>query len=632
MLVRDSITMIRCGCAANESGPSFFSPAGKECNPVYTDSFLEQHGAKKYSTVVMTPTGFLTAEAWREIVPRHIKGIWHVVVQACAKLGVDEQTARQLHIAQFFDGFKVHTEEFLQLITFAESNFLCAVENRDSSEMNQAFDKWVAKAGKKRARDAIDLLRRSNIQPVIDQWTLVMVGLAMLRDCDASNVWESSFIAVNMHPHHRIGVEDWLDKIRGFITSGQKFDDEVIDLSAMLPKAWLETPLRQRQSWLKTIEDRNAEFDVELLGSLRKQGMTLQICSNIFRIFHAEKEIAAGRGVTTFKSKPATNTTAPSRGNMIYHLHKLPKSYNATPLERFQHAITVRNRALGPDKATTVSPHLDLEITPMNKKLLRLRPEDVNMYQVLQQSTCKSSMRRKVAKRTLAALGGASGMCGILNGPEQLIRLKANLQFARSIEDVRSREKKMKQQAAAKKKQKKKDAEEKRKVRQAAQLQKKKLTYERALDKLGLQSDGTVYRRHVKELTGPQLKAVAFFQVGETLTGNVGDMRRAMQTLLPVDPHHEPYDDDGEPKYPTQDELFDDEEESSSEETTASDIIEFEHLFLGDIVEVYWEGENQWYEGAITDVDAVERQFEVLYKSDSSKFWHNAKDYPVRAS
>ena len=78
--------------------------------------------------------------------------------------------------------------------------------------------------------------------------------------------------------------------------------------------------------------------------------------------------------------------------------------------------------------------------------------------------------------------------------------------------------------------------------------------------------------------------------------------------------------------------MFDDEEESSSEETTASDVIEFEHLFLGDIVEVYWEGENKWYEGAITDVDAVERQFEVLYKSDSTKFWHNAKDYPVRAS
>ena len=112
--------------------------------------------------------------------------------------GIDKKTADELYVGQFFDGFGVHTKEFLQLILFAESNVLCAVENRDSSEFCQAFDKFVALAGKKRARNAIDLLRRSNISPIIDQWDLVNVGLAMFRDCDNSNVWEASFIAVNM--------------------------------------------------------------------------------------------------------------------------------------------------------------------------------------------------------------------------------------------------------------------------------------------------------------------------------------------------------------------------------------------------------------------------------------------------
>ena len=91
-----------------------------------------------------------------------------------------------------------------------------------------------------------------------------------------------------------------------------------------------------------------------------------------------------------------------------------------TPFEKLEHAITVRNRTLGPAAATTVSPYLDVEVTPMNQALLELKPEDVNMYNVLQQSTCKSGSRRKIAKRTLTALGGASGMCRILNGPEQL--------------------------------------------------------------------------------------------------------------------------------------------------------------------------------------------------------------------
>ena len=102
-----------------------------------------------------------------------------------------------------------------------------------------------------------------------------------------------------------------------------------------------------------------------------------------------------------------------------------------------------------------------------------------------------------------------------------------------------------------------------------------------------------------------------------------------MMTLLPEDPA------DKIPPCPTQDEVFTsctEPESDSSDETTASDHIEFENLYIGDIVEVYWSGENQWYEGHITDVDAVDRQFEVFYKSDSQKLWHKPEDYPVRTA
>ena len=160
-------------------------------------------------------------------------------------------------------------------------------------------------------------------------------------------------------------------------------------------------------------------------------------------------------------------------------------------------------------------------------------------------------------------------------------------------------------------------------------MQKIKAAYDGALARLGLQPDATVYRRHINDLTGPQLKAVAHFQVGETLTGTVADMRRDMQTLLPIDIT-------AAPEYPTQDEVYTDPgsctSDSCSEETTASDLIDFENLYIGDIVEVYWKGENTWFEGSITDVDAVDRQFEVFYKSDSQKLWHKPEDYPVRTA
>ena len=160
-----------------------------------------------------------------------------------------------------------------------------------------------------------------------------------------------------------------------------------------------------------------------------------------------------------------------------------------------------------------------------------------------------------------------------------------------------------------------------------------------AMEKLGLQRGDPLYRRHMQDLTGPQLKAIAYFQCDKILTGKVADIREELETLIPVDPDHnsdtDDLPDDGVPEYPTQDEVYEDPDDlsSSSEETTATtEIIDFEHLYIGDIVEVYWKGDDKWYEGVITDVDAVDKQFEVLYRSDSKKLWHNDTDYPVRST
>ena len=69
----------------------------------------------------------------------------------------------------------------------------------------------------------------------------------MFRDYDASRVWETSFIAVNLHPNHRLSWSDYKDKIQGFIVAAEKFETEVIDLTTLLPQSWLQLPLQQRQ-------------------------------------------------------------------------------------------------------------------------------------------------------------------------------------------------------------------------------------------------------------------------------------------------------------------------------------------------------------------------------------------------
>ena len=212
--------------------------------------------------------------------------------------------------------------------------------------------------------------------------------------------------------------------------------------------------------------------------------------------------------------KPKTPTKPKkNRSSMIMHLFKVHDS-NMTPIEKFNHAVTVRNRSLGPKKALQLSPYLDVEVSDDNRCFLALTPDEVNIHRVLQQSTCRHGVRRKVVKRALTAIGGVSGMCGILNGGEQLKEIKAGLEFAKSYEEIRHAEQQRKKTVADEKKKKKVEKERKRAEQLAKTRAKMKQAYELCLDKLSVQ---TVYQSHVPKLNIAQLKVkyiiVVYFRV-----------------------------------------------------------------------------------------------------------------------
>lgn len=581
--------------------------SGKEKNPVYTDQFLVENGAAEYSTIVMTPTGFLTDDSWRFIVPLLIKGIRKVVRDVAWTFGIDSKTADKLLVGLTFDGFKTHVKNLEELINMADSNIMALVEGRDSSEINQAFDKFVARAGKKRASITLDQLRRSHISPVIDQWMLVLVVLAMLRDCRDSQVWENSFVAVNMHPHHRVPFDDWLLKIAPFVQAAEKFENEVVDDFAMLPTEWRTKPLSLRKKWIQIIDDDGATWDVDLIDKLRKAGMTLSLIAKIYKIYQTEKRIAIKTSApSTTPTTPEVATpppSTPSKSSMRYHLFNANIA-GMSPMQKFQHAIQVRNRSLGPVKGITVSPHLDVAMTEDNKRFLSLSPDDLNMHRVLQESTCRHGRRRKVARRTLNALGGVSGMAGFLNDPTQIKEIKQNLKFAMSLEAIKSAEKECKRVKAKKLRDK---------------------HYNSARKKVELGPAGTFYKHHAKKLTIPQMKAVALVEFNAVLVGKAAPVREALVELLPAD-----NDDDlvdlpeidevpQVPQYATQDELF------------YVDVA-LEDMEVGENVEVYWKGDNIWYEGKIVAVDLAQKQFEVYYFLDEKNWLHNTEDYKVRVS
>lgn len=126
---RKSITVIRCGSAAGNSGPSFFLLTGKKVRPAYTPSRLEAYGAKPNSKVVMTPNAFLNDDAWSEIVTYLIKGLRSMPV-------VKDYPDAWIFLS--LDGYKSHTKQDTDCIAkFYAAKILVAVENRDSSHINQ---------------------------------------------------------------------------------------------------------------------------------------------------------------------------------------------------------------------------------------------------------------------------------------------------------------------------------------------------------------------------------------------------------------------------------------------------------------------------------------------------------------
>ena len=110
----------------------------------------------------MTPTGFMTEEAWVEMTPRQIHGIKSLPYI---------QANPQWKCAELLDGFGAHFRNAEAMQMKADAGIICVKEEADSSHINQGYDKFVSKTDKKVMREAIDQIRRTSsiCNGVIDQ-------------------------------------------------------------------------------------------------------------------------------------------------------------------------------------------------------------------------------------------------------------------------------------------------------------------------------------------------------------------------------------------------------------------------------------------------------------------------------
>ena len=255
---------------------------------------------------------------------------------------------------------------------------------------------------------------------------------------------------------------------------------------------------------------------------------------------HAFESKRVSSHTTTSLSKKRTrslNKSVPikslSPDTMVYH-DPFTSVPSMSPEDRFKHMVSVRNRYLGPIKGTEISSWLDVEQTKDNTKMLRLGPDDLNMYRVLQESSCRHGQRRKVAARALDSLGYASGMSVFFNDQPRLTEITSKLEFAASIGDGKAADKRHKEGVTERKKQEAAAAVVKRNAKTQAAAEKFQSDIVLARQKVGLGDQDPILADHVTRLTGKLINVVAFCQLGVKLKGTVSERGTELERLLSV--------------------------------------------------------------------------------------------------
>ena len=157
----------------------------------------KHHSATPGSRVFMSPSAYMTDDAWREMVPHLCKAIRDSEV-------VRDHPHWWLFIT--LDGYSSHLIGDV-LCIFNKYRIFIIKEEGDTSQVCQPYDQWVAKNNKLNVRSLLDLVRH-RVKRMLTQWDLIVICCHALKNVKAQS-WIDSFKKVNLHPDHRLSFTDW---------------------------------------------------------------------------------------------------------------------------------------------------------------------------------------------------------------------------------------------------------------------------------------------------------------------------------------------------------------------------------------------------------------------------------------
>jgi hypothetical protein len=242
---RESITIIRMGSAAGQTGPWIFLLKGKRNDKSSLKNLEEQYGAPPGSIVIMTPSAYLNDETWIKIAPLIAKGIRSMPVIR------DHPT---WWVCLTMDGYGSHLLPEA-LVVFSKHRIEALKEEGDTSAVNQAYDQAVAKADKRHIRELHERLKssRTGRSLVTNQFEATGVCLVALRKVTPED-WIRSFDKVNLNPNTRVNFLTWTKRIDAILRTGEQFFVGRTSLFDAMPAIWKAMKVYKRRIIINKIK------------------------------------------------------------------------------------------------------------------------------------------------------------------------------------------------------------------------------------------------------------------------------------------------------------------------------------------------------------------------------------------
>ena len=163
--------MYPTGCVSGKTGPAIFLLQGQHQRPIYSKDLLVHFGCRKVSTIITTPKASMISESWLQMTPHICYGL--------RKINLFVKANPHWYMLGIFDGFGAHMSSVLALKMRLSFRILSLNEEGDTSHVNQAYSKFVAK------RNKISQSYSIGVQPdckyynsgVVDQWGLIYSGM-----------------------------------------------------------------------------------------------------------------------------------------------------------------------------------------------------------------------------------------------------------------------------------------------------------------------------------------------------------------------------------------------------------------------------------------------------------------------